>query len=50
MKEKENQPWYKRIDLGELLGNVIFAHWDEIDENSMTKKTIAGLMNWIYQK
>lgn len=47
---KENKPWYKRIDLGELLGNVIFAHWDEIDENSMTKKTITGLMNWIYQK
>lgn len=39
--------WFKNITLGELLGNIIFNHYDEISEDARLKKSFNNIMNWI---
>ena len=39
--------WYKRIDLGESLGNVVFSELDSIDVNSKLRRVIEGIINWV---
>lgn len=39
--------WYKRIDLGEALGNVIFSEIDSIDVNSKLHKVIDDIIDWV---
>ena len=39
--------WYKRIDLGEALGNVIFSEINLIDVNSKLRKVIDGIIDWV---
>ena len=39
--------WYKRIDLGRMVGDVIFDNWSEIDPNSQTHKTISSIIKWV---
>ena len=43
----QNSGWYKRIDLGEKLGNIVFECWDEIDDSSKLKKTVNELSTWV---
>ena len=43
----QNSGWYKRIDLGEKLGEIVFECWDEIDDNSKLKKTVNELSTWV---
>lgn len=38
--------WYKRIDLGESVGNVIFNAWDSIDEKCKLKQVIDSVIEW----
>lgn len=45
-KQKKSE-WYKRIDLGEKLGDIVFEHWDLIDEDSKLKKTVNELSTWV---
>ncbi len=45
-KQKKSE-WYKRIDLGEKLGDIVFECWDELDCNSMIKKTVNELSVWV---
>ena len=45
-KHKNNE-WFKRIDLGEQLGNVIFSEWSHISETSKIKLVVAELTEWI---
>ncbi len=46
---KEKGGWYKRIDLGEEMGDVIFKHWDEIDKKKNLKTVVNELIDWICQ-
>lgn len=39
--------WYKRIDLGEKLGDIVFEYWDSIDETSRLKTTVNELSMWV---
>ena len=39
--------WYKRVDLGEALGNVVFSELDSIDVNSRLYKVIEDIINWV---
>ena len=39
--------WYKRIDLGELLGNAVFENWKSIDEKSTVKAVVEKLTEWV---
>ena len=39
--------WYKRIDLGRMVGDVVFDNWSEIDPDSQVYKTIAAIIKWV---
>ena len=39
--------WYKRIDLGELLCNVVFDSWESIEENAKLKTVVGALSKWV---
>ena len=39
--------WYKRIDLGRMVGDVVFDNWSEIDPNSQIYKTITSIIKWV---
>jgi predicted ATP-dependent endonuclease of OLD family len=39
--------WFKRIDHGEVLGNIIFKYFDEMDEHNHLKKIFVGLSTWV---
>lgn len=39
--------WYKRIDLGEKLGDIVFEYWDEVDDACELKKTVNELATWV---
>ena len=43
---KDNR-WFKAIHHGEALGNIIFSHFDDIDESSRLKTILTGLSAWI---
>lgn len=43
-REKE---WFKRIDLGEFLGDVIFNYIDQMDGKNHLKMTLIALCDWI---
>lgn len=45
-KQKKSE-WYKRIDLGEKLGDIVFEFWDAININSKLKKTVNELSTWV---
>lgn len=39
--------WYKRVDIGERLGNVVFSNWSDINKRTTLSKTINGLIDWV---
>lgn len=43
----EKQEWFKRIDRGEKLGNLIFKHFDSINEETCLKKQLKQIMGWV---
>ena len=44
IKDKE---WFKRIDRGEELGNLIFKYFDNINDEACLKKQLNQIMRWI---
>ena len=45
--KKKKVEWYKRIDLGEFLGNVIFENWECIGEKTKLKAVVDELSKWV---
>ena len=45
--KKKKVEWYKRIDLGEFLGNVIFENWGCIGEKTKLKAVVDELSKWV---
>lgn len=39
--------WYKHIELGEKLGDIVFKYWDLLDESSKIKTTVNKLSMWV---
>ena len=39
--------WFKRQDYGELMGNVIMAHYDELPSDCRLKQEIDKISNWM---
>lgn len=39
--------WFKRIDHGEFLGDVIFKYWDNISSTSCLKNQIEQIIKWV---
>ena len=46
-KEAKKKEWYKRIDKGELLGDVIFENWNSLPEECRLKQVLKSLSDWI---
>lgn len=38
--------WFKRIDHGQKLGQIIFQYFDQIDETKL-KESLQGISNWV---
>lgn len=45
--KKKKIEWYKRIDLGEKVGNIIFESWDLIGPATKLRKVIEALSTWV---
>jgi len=46
-KDKVEGAWFKRIDLGQGIGNIVFSSDTQIKDESCFKKTINGLQKWV---
>ena len=47
VKTNNNKPWFKALHHGEMLGNIIFKHFDDMRESARIKTTLANLSEWI---
>ena len=47
---KSRQAWYKNINGGEALGEVIMRNYESMNNENPLKKEISELLNWIEQK
>lgn len=45
--KKKKVEWFKRIDLGELLGNIVFNNWEVIGPNTKVKTVVDELSKWV---
>lgn len=45
--KRKKVEWYKRIDLGELLGNVVFDNLESIGADTKLKSVIDALSQWV---
>ena len=46
-KNKVEGAWFKRIDRGEDIGDIIFSSKDQLEEGSYFKSTIMNLLKWV---
>lgn len=47
---KSKQAWYKNINGGEVLGEVIMRRFEDMSDENPLKKEISELLKWIEQK
>lgn len=45
--KRKKVEWYKRIDLGEQLGNAVFDNWEYIGSNAKLKSVVNALSKWV---
>ena len=45
--KKRKTEWYKRIDLGEAVGDAIFNDWDSIGEHTKLRKVVEDIIKWV---
>lgn len=45
--QKENMAWFKRQTYGEMMGDVIMAHYDELADGCRLKEEIDKIWNWM---
>lgn len=45
--KKETMEWFKRQDYGEMMGNIIMAHYDELPEGCRLKQEIDKISDWM---
>lgn len=43
----KNHPWYKRIDLGEAVGNVVFENYDSFPVDGRIRKVVSQIIAWV---
>jgi len=46
-REEKRKAWFKRIDHGEALGEVLFKCFDAMDDSKHLKVMLTNLSNWI---
>lgn len=50
LNKKKNQiegAWFKRIDRGQDIGNIVFSSKDQLEEGSCFKRIINGIIKWV---
>lgn len=47
--KKKKVEWYKRIDLGELMGDTIFDNWELIKIDSKLRMVVDDLTKWVVE-
>lgn len=45
----KNNSWFKRIDKGQVVGDIVFLDWENIKAEAGLKKTICELKNWVFK-
>lgn len=45
--KRKKVEWYKRIDLGEILGNVVFDNWEHISAETKLKSVVEEVLKWV---
>ena len=45
--KKKKVEWYKRIDLGEAVGTVLFENWQTISKETKLHKNVDSLIEWV---
>lgn len=45
--KKGTMEWFKRQDYGEMMGNIIMAHYDELPEGCRLKQEIDNISDWM---
>lgn len=45
--KRKKVEWYKRIDLGEQLGNAVFDNWEHIGAETKIKSVVDALSKWV---
>lgn len=45
--KRKKVEWFKRIDLGELVGNILFDSYDRIGEHTKLKSIVNGVLEWV---
>ena len=48
--KKKNQiegAWFKRIDRGQDVGDIVFSSDNQIEDGSRFKEVIKGILNWV---
>ena len=43
----KQKSWYKRIDLGEMLGDVVFENWERVESDAKLKTVVDALARWV---
>lgn len=43
----KQKSWFKRIDLGEMLGNVVFENWECVKSDAKLKTVVDALARWV---
>lgn len=43
----KQKSWFKRIDLGEMLGNVVFENWECVKSDAKLKTVVGALARWV---
>ncbi|MCD8208372.1 MAG: AAA family ATPase, partial [Bacteroidales bacterium] len=46
-EKKNKKTWYKRIDLGENIGNIVFQNINRLDPGSKLVQVIRDLISWV---
>ena len=46
-RDRDHPAWFKRIDHGEKMGDVIFNNFDVIGDDKRLKSMLTGLSDWI---
>lgn len=47
LAKKKRVEWYKRIDLGEAVGNTVFRSWSEVGTTTKLRKVVEDLIAWV---
>lgn len=43
----KNSEWFKRIDLGEKVGDIVFSNYDKYDDRSRIKTILSQIEKWV---